>query len=78
MTKALRMTRGQNGRESQHQTEAQRSGFGLEKEEGSKGYGACGAGGMDLLSSDAGREKRFFASLRMTKALRMTKESLSF
>ena len=44
-----------------NQTEAQRSGFGLEKEEGSKGYGACGAGGMDLLSSDA--EAQIFPSL---------------
>ena len=36
-----------------NQTEAQRSGFGLEKEEGTKGYGACTAGGMYLVSSDA-------------------------
>ncbi len=34
-----------------NQTEAQRSGFGLEKEEGTKGYGACTAGGMYLVSS---------------------------
>ena len=36
-----------------NQTEAQRSGFGLEKEEGTKGYGACTAGGMYWVSSDA-------------------------